>query len=85
MWAERCGTHVAAQHKACTPSPPPPPPVAPLHSHRDSTEGCVSPSPSPGAADTGNIWVHSHNRVLPTAASQGRSPSPAPLFALQPP
>ena len=25
MWAERCGTHVAAQHKACTPSPPPPP------------------------------------------------------------
>lgn len=84
MGAERCGTHVAAQHKACTPSPPP---VAPLHSHRDSTEGCVSPSPSPspGAADTGNIWVHSHNRVLPTAASQGRSPSPALLFALQPP
>lgn len=82
MGAERCGTHVAAQHKACTPSPPP---VAPLHSHRDSTEGCVSPSPSPGAVDTGNIWVHSHNRVLPTAASQGRSPSPAPLFALQPP
>lgn len=22
MGAERCGTHVAAQHKACTPSPP---------------------------------------------------------------
>lgn len=48
----------------------------------DGSGGCGSPAlacphrvPPPGAVPgAGNIWAHSHNRVLPTAAAAGPEP-----------
>lgn len=48
MGAERCGTHVAAQHKACTPSPPPPPPPGgPIAQPQGQHGGLCVPVPIP--------------------------------------
>lgn len=53
MWAERCGTHVAAQHKACTPSPPPPPPGGPIAQPQGQHGGLCVPIPIPGRCGHG--------------------------------